>query len=202
MRQRGMDLMKGELGTVNAVSNNGKKRFQSRRRVLFVVRTILRTWQIPCIAPSNALTKQCTVGFSRFQKNVRGVVKHSWQTVIPRLKHVLTYAVTDDVGLHKEKFFLKNIAHSVMKNSNLKVPDLRLSAVPVNVQLEKVGPTDVYNLTLEKHNAYYANEILVYNCLTFSQNVLRAPRTAQGTHRSEYNPLSMKYVKGFLKGFN
>ena len=26
----------------------------------------------------------------------------------------------------------------------------------------------VYNLTLEKHNAYYANDILVYNCLTFA----------------------------------
>ena len=28
--------------------------------------------------------------------------------------------------------------------------------------------TKVYNLTLEAHNVYYANGILVFNCLTFA----------------------------------
>jgi hypothetical protein len=31
-----------------------------------------------------------------------------------------------------------------------------------------VAPSAVYNLTLERDNAYYANGILVFNCLTFA----------------------------------
>lgn len=40
--------------------------------------------------------------------------------------------------------------------------------VPKSVQIENVPTTLVYNLTLEKHNAYYANDILAFNCLTFA----------------------------------
>lgn len=42
---------------------------------------------------------------------------------------------------------------------------------PVNVQTESVPPTLVYNLTLDRDNAYYANGILVFNCLTFAEPV-------------------------------
>ena len=54
---------------------------------------------------------------------------------------------------------------------------------------------DVYNLTLEKHNAYYANGILVYNCLTFASPVFKsAPLDAYSRmgnmHRSKYDPFS------------
>jgi hypothetical protein len=42
------------------------------------------------------------------------------------------------------------------------------NVVPNYVQTEDVQATKVYNLTLEKHNVYYANDILVYNCLTFA----------------------------------
>lgn len=42
-------------------------------------------------------------------------------------------------------------------------------AAPSYVRTENVPTMKVYNLTLEKHNAYYANGILVYNCLTFAQ---------------------------------
>lgn len=39
----------------------------------------------------------------------------------------------------------------------------RRSVVPVSVVTESVKPTAVYNLTLARHNAYYANGILVFN---------------------------------------
>ena len=42
---------------------------------------------------------------------------------------------------------------------------------PASVQTESVPLTDVYNLTLERDNAYYANGILVFNCLTFAEPV-------------------------------
>jgi len=40
--------------------------------------------------------------------------------------------------------------------------------VPILVQTESAPMTKVYNLTLEAHNVYYANGILVFNCLTFA----------------------------------
>lgn len=46
--------------------------------------------------------------------------------------------------------------------------------VPVSVQTvsERV---ETFNLTLDRHNAYYANGVLVFNCLTFAAPV-SAPR--------------------------
>jgi hypothetical protein len=35
--------------------------------------------------------------------------------------------------------------------------------VPSSVVIANVSPTDVYNLTLAAHNAYYANGLLVFN---------------------------------------
>lgn len=74
--------------------------------------------------------------------------------VMPDKKHSLKYAL----GVIKN-FWLTNIA--------------TWNVVPSSVQTEDVCTTSVYNLTLEKHNAYYANDILVFNCadalcLTFS----------------------------------
>ena len=40
----------------------------------------------------------------------------------------------------------------------------RRPVAPVFVQTENVPPTPVFNLTLEEHNAYYANGTLVFNC--------------------------------------
>jgi len=47
----------------------------------------------------------------------------------------------------------------------------RQPVVPVFVETESVPPTRTYNLTLAEDNAYYANGILVFNCLTFAQSV-------------------------------
>ena len=67
------------------------------------------------------------------------------------------------------------------------------SVVPVSVQTESGPMTSVYNLTLKRHNAYYANGILVFNCLTFAMpyavklsQVQQAPvrRAQSGRRRS------------------
>jgi hypothetical protein len=50
--------------------------------------------------------------------------------------------------------------------------------VPVDVRTKSVAPRSVFNLTLDRDNAYYANGILVFNCLTFAYNVEPSDHTA------------------------
>lgn len=44
-----------------------------------------------------------------------------------------------------------------------RIATARRSVVPVVVATASVPPTNVYNLTLARHNAYYANGLLVFN---------------------------------------
>src|SRR5215471_2826866 len=66
-------------------------------------------------------------------------------------------------------------AHGAVKNLWRTVTGRR-PVVPVHVATASVPPTRTYNLTLAEHNAYYANDILVFNCgdalaLTFAAHV-------------------------------
>ncbi len=63
--------------------------------------------------------------------------------------------------------------------------------VPVSVRTENVPPTLVYNLTLDRDNAYYANGVLVFNCLTFAEPVANAskPRPIH-RHIEHYDPFA------------
>jgi phage terminase large subunit len=61
--------------------------------------------------------------------------------------------------------------------------------VPVFVRIASVPPTTVYNLTLDRDNAYYANGILVFNCLTFAETVSPAKtRLGRPQHQVNYDP--------------
>lgn len=68
----------------------------------------------------------------------------------------------------------------------------RRRVVVTSVQTENVPPTLVYNLTLREHNAYYANGILVFNCLTFARKVAPPPIT---------KPATQMHRGGSLAGF-
>lgn len=68
--------------------------------------------------------------------------------------------------------------------------------VPVSVQTESVAPTRVFNLTLDKHNAYYANGVLVFNCadaiaVTFAFPVAHREAHVDRTRRQAYAPSSV-----------
>lgn len=70
--------------------------------------------------------------------------------------------------------------------------------VAISVVTESVPPTSVYNLTLERHNAYYANGILAYNCLTFAYPVAQSDHsgvlsTRRSRHETDYFPQSELY---------
>lgn len=80
------------------------------------------------------------------------------------------------------------------------------NVVPVSVVTRNVPTTLVYNLTLEKHNAYYANGVLVYNCLTFAYPVNASDHRGSyeqrgGSHQIAYDPLAISYVNRDL-GYN
>ncbi|HXE05220.1 MAG TPA: hypothetical protein VN579_04475 [Bryobacteraceae bacterium] len=69
------------------------------------------------------------------------------------------------------------------------------SVALAHVATESVAPTNVYNLTLERDNAYYANGILVFNCaLTFAEPVSKKASTGPNRVRSAtdggYSPFS------------
>lgn len=74
--------------------------------------------------------------------------------------------------------------------------------VPRSVATENVSPTVVYNLTLDRDNAYYANGLLVFNCLTFAMPVQPRDHTAmltsrlRSTHQSDYNPMAEAWKAG------
>ena len=56
----------------------------------------------------------------------------------------------------------------------------------MSVRTDAVPPTRTYNLTLAEHNAYYANGVLVFNCLTFAavvkgKDVTHRPSGARAT---------------------
>jgi Hint domain-containing protein len=69
----------------------------------------------------------------------------------------------------------------------------RRPVVPVSVRTASAPPTPTYNLTLVEHNAYYANGILVFNCLTFAQHV--------GPVRPEpKEPEVLEFHEGFRDG--
>lgn len=70
----------------------------------------------------------------------------------------------------------------------------RHSVVPVRVVTESAPQTAVYNLTLERDNAYYANGILVFNCaLTFAEPVTVSRRQLMAPSRSAVSPVYNPY---------
>jgi hypothetical protein len=74
----------------------------------------------------------------------------------------------------------------------------RRPVAPVFVQTESVPPTPVFNLTLEEHNAYYANGTLVFNCadaicVTFAFPVASTARVDK-TPQRHYAPTQSSWM--------
>ena len=94
---------------------------------------------------------------------------------------------------------LRNLA-SCAVNALCRLPNTQAkSIVPVSVVTTE-APIITYNLTLEKHNAYYANGILVFNCLSFAYPVQASDHTwtlekKSQQNQSDYNPLARDYVQ-------
>ena len=102
---------------------------------------------------------------------------------------------------------MSGCVHNAVKSLWRIVTDQQ-NVVPVSVVTESVPPTLVYNLTLEKHNAYYANGVLVYNCLTFAYPISQSDHThifenRLSQHQIQYDPLSREHIAADLGvGYN
>ena len=134
----------------------------------------------------------------QIKENVHGAVKSLWQIDIGTQNAVQEHVPTD-CAVNKRKFFVpKDVVHSVISYFSRRLSMQTTNVVPVDVQQENVHPTTVYNLTLEKHNAYYANGILVFNCLTFAHPVSVKNKVRVGGGRNSftnsYDPLSSNYI--------
>ena len=111
----------------------------------------------------------------------------------------LTIANKEDVTKDK-KLSLKYV-HTAVKNFWRIVTGI-LNVVPIHVATESVQETSVYNLTLDRDNVYYANGILVDNCLALSFAVPVTSKnriSAQGLHFAQANggPLNFNGQKQF-----
>ena len=99
---------------------------------------------------------------------------------------------------------LRRAVRSVASYFSQRLSTKTTNVVPVDVRQENVHPTTVYNLTLEKHNAYYANGILVFNCLTFAhpvsvKNKSRIFGKPKGGFTGFYDPLDSDYIQRTTK---
>lgn len=85
------------------------------------------------------------------------------------------------------------VLHSLLTAAGLK------PVVPLHVRTENVLPTRVYNLTLDRDNAYYANGVLVFNCQTHAEPV--SPRNAARIHGARQSKALADY-DGFKEYFD
>jgi hypothetical protein len=127
-------------------------------------------WLLPGIArkrgESGTLNMENKPGSGERQKikNVLYVEKNTQPfstAVVSAPTHVIKKRVIFDIKLHAVNVW------SVVKGLFLTSTGLK-PVVPVDVQTDVVDETNVYNITLDHDNVYYANGVLVENCLTFA----------------------------------
>jgi hypothetical protein len=115
-------------------------------------------------------------GIKSMEKN-RGIIKLNTNTPVLSVINNLNLLTKIRSSIVRPLAFKKSVSELISRmKENAKGVDKTLwrtvtekqDIVATSVQTVTVKPTKVYNLTLEKHNVYYANDILVFNCLTFA----------------------------------
>ena len=194
----GMDQKKEVIGIASTRRNNGKTPQQKRSNAKIVEKITKPIWVILNTALEHVRSTSIFKHILQIKENVHGAVKSLWQIDIGTQNAVQEHVPTD-CAVNKRKFFVpKDVVHSVISYFSRRLSMQTTNVVPVDVQQENVHPTTVYNLTLEKHNAYYANGILVFNCLTFAHPVSVKNKVRVGGGRNSftnsYDPLSSNYI--------
>ena len=194
----GMDQKKEVIGIASTRRNNGKTPQQKRSNAKIVEKITKPIWVILNTALEHVRSTSIFKHILQIKENVHGAVKSLWQIDIGTQNAVQEHVPTD-CAVNKRKFFVpKDVVHSVISYFSRRLSMQTTNVVPVDVQQENVHPTTVYTLTLEKHNAYYANGILVFNCLTFAHPVSVKNKVRVGGGRNSftnsYDPLSSNYI--------
>lgn len=200
----GMDLSKEESGIVSILCGSGKKLKLRQKIVLFATKNIRPIWEILSIAGERVSSVWPIADTLLKLEYVSGAAKNLWQTVTGRCGCVLEPVLRESrVRLLRLKGLLGNVLFATMYlKLQLNVREKPIAVV--GVATEEGSSTKVYNLTLEKHNAYYANGILVYNCLTFAYPVEPSDHTHQmekrPIHQLSYDPLSLEHIRKDVGG--
>lgn len=199
----GIDPKRGNNGTGSMRAAYGRKPRQKQSSVKLVAMITKRIWGIPDIALLPADRESDTTGSLRIGGSAKSAEKNLWLTDTVSKGAVPTNAQTGKGVVKLKSSVLKGIAFFAERvfSRPLKGP-IKSSAV-VDVRSEAVSEKTVYNLTLEKHNAYYANGVLVFNCLTYAYPVVPSdhayqfgPKSGGSQHQVEYDCFSRDRVTG------
>ncbi len=109
------------------------------------------------------------------KKNVKFVKKLSQHSI--SILHYFVQKVVNKKGVMLSKKLINQFVIGV-KKSFLQINTGKFYVVPSRVHKESVPMTKVYNLTLQRHNVYYANDILVFNCADAAGLTFAYPVTA------------------------
>lgn len=200
--QSGMPHLKESHGIEGMQKNNGRTQKQKLSNANVAATIMKPIWVIRNIALLPALKKLATGVILQRQGNAHGAAKNFLLTAIGRWDAVPVCAATKGVEQKKKLSGIKYAALSAAYFFKRQLGVQIKNVVPENVLTVNVTPTDVYNLTLEKHNTYYANGILVYNCLTLAYPVQPSDHRnaiesrGRQVHKMDYDPLALEYVKG------
>lgn len=115
-------------------------------------------------------------GISRPLGCALGAIRRLWRTATGTRPVVRLCAPTGNAGAREKRYVALNAVLGAANNL-YRLLSGHKPIVPLSVTTASVPPTPTFNLTLARHNAYYANGILVFNCLTFAQPVALKPKT-------------------------
>lgn len=143
------------------------------------------------------LPRLALIGISNTARNV-GLTGNQWSAPASNVDRPFS-AIS-----HPEQNIAPNLARTLIFSSAIKqlaanavgaayrlfsTNTVRRSVVAQRVRTESAPPTLVYNLTLREENAYYANDILVFNCLTHAEPVLPKASKRAARHDAVYDPI-------------
>lgn len=199
-RQNGTLRAKVVNGTENTLTVCGLKLQQKLKSAKHVAKSIKRTWAILNFVRVLALKELVIGAILPLRAHVRGVVK-SLKLIDTGIQTVVQgFVRTEKEDVKKKNSAPRKSVYTAIRYFNRLLSALVKRTVPVAARSEVVLPVKVYNITLEKHNAYYANDILVYNCLTFAYVVMpsvhQPPHKNQNTHQSDYKAITRNKARG------
>lgn len=186
-------------GTVSTGSGHGLTASLPRPNVLRAGACSTRCSRVaPGSVLDHASSVAATNGKRRLLRSAFNAISRFWRTSTAMWSVVPSSARTDSRRNASAGIPSTPAAPSATRSfwSRLSIRTRRVVPVDVQTASEPHAPVKVYNLTLDHDNAYYANGILVANCLTFAFPVAPGTMGAASAPQSrctgaiEYDPFA------------
>lgn len=173
MHQNGMEHRKEGSGIARMRKGHGKICQLKSSNVSGVAKIMKLIGRIQNIVQGHAIKQLWLRPIILLKGYASGVAKSLLPIGIKKLNVALIYAPIRKGAKKMLSMLPLGIVLTAIKSLRRNMQIGMRNTVATNVTTESVPPIKVYNLTLEKHNAYYANDILVYNCLSFSEDLAK-----------------------------